>query len=192
MAKDISEGLTRFPERVKAYESLSLQERENFKDLAVNLYSSSRQMPIDLFDLMEEGKLGLKDSQGKTLLDNLSDLSKQKFAVNIDGNEIVQGAVNNIFKRSGGIMPGAELTDMNILYQKCIKNNPAEYIRLLSGLTGEKGEATLTGGQVLTRGDGSLPDNNLLNDAGRIFQTSLAKYMEKNHLGPDDVLNQIK
>jgi len=203
------------PEAWQAYKKLSPEEQEKFMRLAEELYSpespgffgKARPAGTDenLIALLVKGKLFNKDSKGKTLLDNLSSLSGQKFAEGIDGKSILSEVTGRIaFADSDGLtggMAGLMAGNETLKFEQAIlKNNPSEYVRIISGLTGESGEVTLDNGEVLKRDNEALKPKMGLSlgmgspippSASGIFQASIAKHVMNKEVKPEEKRENI-
>jgi len=205
------------PEAWQAYKKLSPEEQEKFMRLAEELYSpespgffgKARPAGTDenLIALLVKGKLFNKDSKGKTLLDNLSSLSGQKFAEGIDGKAIFNEVLGKIaypdMMAQGMFMfPGTQPDPAAKLEQDNIKNNPSEYIRIIAGLTGESGEVALPDGEVLRRTDskkmgiggllGGLGRSAMPQSASRIYQDSIREHLNKKEVTSEEKQKDIK
>ena len=134
-----------------------------------------------LTKLLSEGKLGAKDSEGGTLLDNLAGIAHQTPAQE-DGTSLDSHSIYNQTARQvadpGSIQQGSKGTcSVTTLEHLLATEQPSEYARLVKGLTGENGSVELRDGSPLERDDGVLSgDRSMRSDVSRILQTS---FMEK-------------
>lgn len=118
---------------------------------------------LALQTMLLEGKLpGEKALGGKdTLLGGLAKLTKQDLADGVDRQQLLADLVQEVAvpeavaqRNRGTCVP----TSIEI---QLIQQNPAEYVRLVSGLASPSGEVTTRGGDVLKREDGVLTDGTL-------------------------------
>ncbi|MEQ8187775.1 MAG: hypothetical protein ABRQ39_07350 [Candidatus Eremiobacterota bacterium] len=174
----------------KAYQAISQEEQEKFMNLSEQLYQKESGLGPPGFTigntiltkLMSEGKLQDKDSNNKTLLDNLSDLGQQTFAEGFGGKSIL----NQLLFRIGSVnssegKTGNTVTAEDKLEESNIKNNPSEYARIIAGLTGETGEVKLQNGEILKIHDYKLKDGKipfLMPDISTIYKSSINDYKE--------------
>lgn len=190
--QQILDSLQKNEEAWKAYQKLTPQQQKQFLELAddqnyrrsfaqektVGLQPSPSVSPA-LLILLTSGKLGAKDSQGTTLLENLSQLKNQKFGEGVDGERIYQEVLSDLSSPSP-TQEGAPQTPSAALKEK----SPSEYVRLLRGLTGEKGEVKLATGEVVKRPELQPPAGGLMMGLGAIFGGSQSRRMIDQALGP--------
>lgn len=130
-----------------------------------------------LYGILAEGKLGGKDSQGGTLLDNLERMSKQPVAEGLDRNAMFRDTVKQIndpdmlHQGNKGTCTVATLEHLNA------SREPAEYARLMGGLASPSGEVKLRNGETLRRDDGLVAkDDSGRSTASRLYQASVMEY----------------
>ncbi|MEQ8171076.1 MAG: hypothetical protein ABRQ38_19455 [Candidatus Eremiobacterota bacterium] len=188
-----------------AYQKLSPSERKKFDELSEKLYHDGKEGKAggtneDLVKLLEQGKLNnydgkftdeygdfvdvnkLRDKDGKGLLDNLNSMADQKFAEGLDKNKIMNETLSNLAnpdkinqgKKGTGDRGTCTVTCLEYLNAK---NNPAEYTRIVAGLTGEKGEVELRNGETMKIADDVIKgDNSGRTNVDRIYQASMVNY----------------
>ena len=136
------------------------------------------QINSDLLTLLKSGKLMSKDSQGRSLLQNLTDLSHQEMGPTLDRKQIFQQLCNQL-ANPGTIKQGTHGTcaPTTIQYLQATRD-PAEYARIMVGLTSKEGKVRLRNGDELKRDLGSLaPDgNNARSTISRLYQAALMEY----------------
>lgn len=139
---------------------------------------------VQFESLYKSGKLNQKDSQGKTILENIKEMSSTKMRGTIDGKNLVKETINMLSDRNkitqgphGTCGAGAV---QNYLWTK----DPAEMIRIVKDLA-KDGKSTLRDKSVITSGtntenwheDSKMGDGSLesRSDFDIIFQSALMK-----------------
>lgn len=169
-----------------AFDKLSPEEQTAFMKVARDSYLNGMEIGgkqikggVDpsLLSIMEQGKLNQKDSTGQTLLHNLDAMANQKFAEGLDGNKIFRETTADIADPDR-IKQGYKGTcTVTCLQYLNAKQNPAEYARIMAGLTGEKGEVKLRNGDTMKRDEGLIEqDYSGRTDVERIYQGSMMEY----------------
>ncbi|MFP4498173.1 MAG: hypothetical protein ACLFQV_08175 [Vulcanimicrobiota bacterium] len=130
-----------------------------------------------LTSILKSGKLQNKDSMGKTLLANLNRIFSQKFTNEVDSRRI-KNQVLSIVANPDLISQGNKGTcTMTTLEYINAVNHPAEFVRIISGLTSPDKQVQLRNGETLIANRGSLkPDNSSRLDVNRIYQASMMEY----------------
>jgi hypothetical protein len=211
----ITEQLKNDSKAYEAYQKMTPEEQKQFMSLAKNNYldacknANGEDVPPrtnrNLLKLMNQNKLLNKDSQGNSLLNNLNDLQNQKFVRELSGKNIMAQTLYNLANPEL-IQQGNRntCTATSVEYLNA-KNSPAEYTRIIAGLTSEKGEVKLQNGDTLKRDDGNPdigdkgclpPDDSGRIDIDRIYQSSLMEYAngdKKDYVNNvDDLKPEIK
>jgi hypothetical protein len=124
-----------------------------------------------------------EDINGKTLLANLHTIANQELAPEFEKMGITRDQLlDSIMTEAGD--PGKINQDQHgtcaatsLQYLLC-DENPAEYVRLMSGLLSPEGKATMRNGPVLVRDANSIaPDNSINRSVSeRIFQAAMMEY----------------
>ena len=135
------------------------------------------------------------DSQGKTLLDNLTELSTMKLDPKL-ASEGIQRAdlLESVMEECA--TPGqinqanrGTCTVTSMQYMLCTEQ-PGEYARLMTGLLSPEGKATLRNGDPLVRVSDSIAKDSATNrsDSERIFQSAMMDYAngDENYSNVDD------
>ena len=134
-----------------------------------------------LTNLLSEGTLEAKDKNGDTLLSNLHGMSTQEMATEggqtLDRQQVLGEVISQI-DDPGKIHQGNKGTcTVTTIEHLQAKHEPAEYARVMRGLTSAEGEVELRNGETLHR------DHNLVADdqsgrtsASRVYQASLMEY----------------
>jgi hypothetical protein len=138
------------PEEKTAMAALPPLQRAQYQTVAARLSGPDREA---FAKLLIEGKLtaGRDLKMRGDLLGNLANLATQPLEPGIDRRELVAQAIRNVADPST-ITQGAEDTCGAATQQILLaKENPAEYVRILSGLASQEGKVELVGGQTLTR-----------------------------------------
>lgn len=175
MPKDLNKPPT--PEEVKAQQAFFESSQKIFE---------ARQDRTNLTTLLGDGKLGMEDSKGKSLLSNLQSLRSQSFAREgehkLDGSQIYSEVLGQT-ARPGSISQGSRGTcTVTTMEHLQATREPSEYVRIMTGLTGASGNVRLRSGDILTRDSGLVaPDNSGRTAASRVYQASMMEYAN----GPD-------
>ncbi|MGE0495356.1 MAG: hypothetical protein AB7S38_39485 [Vulcanimicrobiota bacterium] len=152
------------PQALEAFEALSDEQKQALLRLTDQTAQPGQNaLHPNLARLLAEGKLTQTDSQGKSLLDNLSALTSQPRAEGLDGRAVLQETLTAL---------GPSL-NMGTPSEQLANRNPAEYARLVAGLTSPEGKVTLAGGQTLQRPDQLPPANPFFSRSGQILEASL-------------------
>jgi hypothetical protein len=144
-----------------------------------------------LHRLMRDGKLNLKDVNGNTLLDNLDALDRQVMARGLNQRAISEEVAATVANPAACIRQGNRGTCSATTVQYIhATSDPADYVRVMRGLTGESGEVTLQTGKKLVRPDSALPaDDSGRRAADRVYQTSAMNHAsgryDNNVIQPD-------
>ncbi len=137
-----------------------------------------------------------RDSTGRTLLQNLSTLSNQEMGPNLDRKTVFNELCKHLAD-PGNITQGTQGTCAPTTIQHLqATRDPAEYARIMVGLTSESGEVRMRNGEVLKRDLGSLsPDQTGRDNISRLYQSALMEYANGDseydnrtdeHTRPDD------
>lgn len=154
----------------EALASLSAKDRGRYLAVKEALLAPSDGKPngdpvaaLALQAMLLEGKLPGERAMGSrdTLLGGLAKVTTQDLAEGIDRQQLLADLVQEVAvpeavaqRNRGTCVP----TSIEI---QLIQRNPAEYVRLVSGLATPAGEVTTKGGDVLKREDGVLADGTL-------------------------------
>lgn len=135
----------------------------------------------DLIELLKSGKLLQEDSTGGTLLDTLTNLSTQKMGEGLDRqtvfNELSSQLADPGRMKQGGRGTCTVATMQNLQASR----DPAEYARLVTGLSAEEGRVRMKNGDILEREEGTLTDDGSRRDSvSRLYQAALMEYANGN------------
>lgn len=136
----------------------------------------------NLINLLKSGKLKSKDSQGRSLLQVLVGLAGQEMGPNLNRQTVLSELCAQIDQP--GIMTQG---DRNTCGPATIEHlqasrDPAEYARIVAGLTSREGSVTLKNGETLNRDRGSLteqpinPGTQVRSSVSRLYQAALMEY----------------
>lgn len=141
----------------KAVAALSKADQQRYNDVQTKLTDPTAKLAMQT--MLLEGRLpGEKDLRGgRTLLQQLDELSKQKFAPELAGaDQILEQTVKEVFipaaigqgikNTCGAVSAGAALA----------LASPAEYVRLIAGLASPEGTVLMANGDSLVREPGTL------------------------------------
>ncbi len=108
----------------------------------------------DLESLLESSKLHDLDSRGHTLLDDVATLYTRKPNDSFAGDpetesELRRDVLDEVLDPSRVDQGGAGTCSVTAAQYALVKDNPAEYVRLMADLTGESGHAEMAGGGKL-------------------------------------------
>jgi len=132
--------------------------------------------------MLENGMFSDNDSQGKSLVENLNALKNQKFHPGIDGEKVYQEVLETLSNPESLHQGNKATCGATVAQYKLIKENPAEYVRLLSGITEKNGMAQMRNGDSLTLNQSALSeDGSGRRMTDKLFQASLMEY------GKDDL-----
>ncbi|HPZ09156.1 MAG TPA: hypothetical protein PL110_13685 [Candidatus Eremiobacteraeota bacterium] len=218
--QDIMAQIQNNPEALKNYQNMQPEEKEKFMTLGEQMYTSKgpglfskspiKGTNINLIKLLEEGKLSDKDSEGKSLLDNLILFSTQKFAEGIDGKFALENVISKLTgPELKGMGMGMEMVGFSDpatkLEEDNIKNNPSEYIRIVAGLCSEKGEVKLPSGDILKRNEDILKNRKVTGgiiggmggmignvSVSEIYQSSIREYTKNKSLTSEEKQKDIR
>lgn len=170
--------------KLDAFNSLEDKQKAQFQRLAQDSVGEDGKLDPAVAALLEDGKMGVPDAKGNSLAENLLALKNQKFGPGIDGKQVYQEVLDTL--------RNAEVSDQGKLGTKgtcpvattqylSAKNDPAEYVRLMAGLTGSEGKVDMRNGDTLSLhqqlggwpGRGG-PDSRRFSD--KVFQDSLMEY----------------
>lgn len=157
-----------------ALATLPADQRKQYEAVAAGLDPAAR---AALRRMLEEGKLpGAKDLLGGgTLLDNLATLATQPPGPGIDRKDVLSQAVRAVAD-PGNITQGNALTCGAATTQIMLaRKNPAEYARILAGLSGAEGKVQLAGGNTITR-QANWDRSDIPGGANQLMQTSFMSY----------------
>ncbi|MCE7871016.1 hypothetical protein DYH09_11645 [bacterium CPR1] len=130
-----------------------------------------------IYSLLADGRVYNRDSKGVTLIDRLDQMRTQPMASGLNRDQILAETISQsahpdrIQQGNRGTCTVTTLEHLNA------KREPAEYVRLVSGLTGPEGKVVLRNGDTLNRDEGVLQnDNSGRTSVSRIYQASLMEY----------------
>ena len=150
------------------FQGLSRPRQQKLLTVFREAESKSRLRLISAFDRQLNDKSALfdRDAEGNTLLDNLHDLMMSSPAHEFGtGNEARQTILSSLLQETaepGQINQGSHGTCTVTTAQYLLaETNPAEYARLIRGLSGPGGRVKMRGGRWLVRDDDVFkPDKN--------------------------------
>jgi hypothetical protein len=127
--------------------------------------------------LLKAGKLTRPDSLGGTLLDNLHTLRTQSYPAPLQAGEVLRetlGQLADPHQIHQGNRGTCTVTCMEFLMAR---QDPAEYARLIAGLTSPEGQVRMRNGEMLARDEGPLGNDGSTRSAiSRIFQSAAMEY----------------
>ncbi len=160
------------------------------KGQILNVAATASPKGLDaLATLAQNQKLTSTDSKGGTLLSNLSTMSSQPLAPDLSFN--TPGAPTRQSLLDGVLMETADpglncrqstkdTCTVTTAQYELANRQPAEYARLMTGLTGPSGQATMAGGKKLSLDDEDIsrPANSsdTRSDSSRLFQSAAMEF----------------
>lgn len=126
--------------------------------------------------LLLDGKLpGAADLKGQgTLLAHLNTLATQPLAGGIDRGALVSEVVSEIETPERIAQKGKGTCGATTAQIILVRQNPAEYVRLIGGLSSPAGSATMVGGKPLQRAlDWQADNDNGRSNPSRMFQAAV-------------------
>jgi hypothetical protein len=154
-------------------------------------FKSSLNKLIDSCELTEE-----TDGNGRTLFENLLDMSQQKFTPELDGEKIMDLTIKHLARPEEIRNRKQASCAAAVLQYIQAEDQPADYARTVAGLTSTDGKVDLGYGDVLEANEDSLrKDRSLRDDVCRIYQASAIDYAngdleysnsEQKHIDPND------
>lgn len=169
------------------YQRLKPEEKRKFMSLAIKLYTpgndgnSSGSVEPALLSLLSDNKLFDRDSEGTTLLDNLSLMAGQEFAEGLEGNNILRETIRNTgdperIHQGYGEQGKGTCTVTTMEYMNAAQYG-SEYVRIISGLTGREGRVQLRNGDMMERDEDTINDDGSnRSPVSRIYQASMMEY----------------
>lgn len=170
--EEIKSKLT--PNQLKEFLKLDKTQQEQYQKVFNKLLND-----VNLKKLLENGMLTLKDFKGNTLLYNISCIATQKIHPRLDGGEntILDETIYTVLN-PGCIQQNNKNTCPATTAEYIIaKKYPAEFTRIVSGLTSVKGEVTLVTGSKMKLGPDAMdPDDSYRSNIDRIIQSSFMNF----------------
>lgn len=176
-------------------EKLSPEEREQY--LAVKAELEAQDDPksvLALQKLLFEGRLpGAEDLEGGgTLLDNLATLADPNtpLAEGIDRGELLADVVHEVAVPSATAQGNRGTCAATSVAIHLMRDNPAEYVRLMTGLASPEGEVKLANGDTIRREDGTIGDDGSTRSlAQRLIEPAFMEYANGDDLDYRNDLN---
>ena len=131
----------------------------------------------DLLELLKSGKLLSEDSTGGTLLDSLKNLSTQKMGEGLDRQTVFNDLCSHLADPGRMKQGGKGTCTVATMQNLQASRDPAEYARLVTGLSSEEGQVRMKNGHTLEREEGTLTDDGSRRDSvSRLYQAALMEY----------------
>lgn len=167
------------------------------KEIAKKLFENVSDQQIDLFvKMLKNGTLTKKDSEGVTVLERLNKILTTERNPNLEKNGITAKHLLNQAIRTladpTSINQGVNKGTCGAATMEYIlaKNDPAEMLRIIEGLTSKSGSVTLRDGKKLTLPENSIPgDKSGRKDIDRMVQSAImdkANLMGADYDNPSD------
>ncbi|MEB3284647.1 MAG: hypothetical protein VKN33_05125 [Candidatus Sericytochromatia bacterium] len=162
------------PLEANGLQRLSPQEQQAYKALRTQLAHSTVALGA-LQSLLIEGKLTSQplSLDGKSVLQNLADLMAQPLAAGIDRSKILAQVVIEIENPVRVAQHNLQTCGATTAQILLLRENPAEYARIISNLASVRGSAPLAGGETLQRETGWNPHNDPRTISSQLFQSTV-------------------
>jgi hypothetical protein len=182
------EQLSQNSEAAQRYEEYSDEEKEQLNSVSESL--SSNESRENLVNLVGNGKLENKDGDGNTTLSNLSDMSQQEFAGDLDRTAIMEQTIQHISDPESleqGSRGSCQTAAIQFIQAS---EHPSDYVKTVGGLTGKEGQVDLGygGGSIETNQSAIQPDDSGRDDVTRVYQASVMDqaYEDKDYDNKND------
>ena len=135
----------------------------------------------DLQSLLVSGKLSNKDSQGNSLMSNLHGIKEQAIAregdASLQGDTVLAEVISQVADPGRIRQNNKGTCTVTTIEHLLASRQPAEYARVIGGLTSGSGEVTLQDGTRIRR-DAKLvaADDSDRTNSSRIFQATMMEY----------------
>lgn len=162
----------------EALKDLSTEDRAKYDTLTKTL-DSDPEARLSLQMLAIDKKLtgGPADKDGKNLLANLDALRTSPKADGLEGNKVLAQVVQEIQTPDGINQHNRGTCTMASTQILMALKQPAEYTRLITGLSSPEGKVSLANGDSVTRFEGTnKPDDTSRTDSARMFQATMMDY----------------
>jgi hypothetical protein len=167
------------------YKSLSAEQQTQAMTVFDSMDAAGQQNMVTLANRQVNGKTALLDTDttGKTLLENLNQIATQPMPQSFaDAGVTRESLLASITQEAS--TPGqinqhdrgtCTVTSMQYMLNS---NNPAEYVRLMAGLTSESGQVRLANGDTLSRDADSIAMDSATSRSSseRLFQSAMMQY----------------
>ncbi|WP_257459955.1 hypothetical protein [Archangium lipolyticum] len=173
-----------------SFRGLSTADQAKTLEVFNNTSLDGRERLVDLTNRQVNGKSALLDTDkdGHTLLSSLHSMAtgtlSDEFSKNGISRKDLLASVMQEAGRPGEINQSSKgtctVTSMQYMLNQ---SNPAEYVRIMQGLTSPSGQAQLRGGATISRDPGSVPRDTATarSDTERLFQASMMEYANGEH-----------
>ena len=180
---------TQDPDAYVAFTQLPAEAQSKFKKLLkemplapsgmgmMGMMGGKPRLDPSLLNLLKSGKLTKCDSQNNSLLDNLCKLCDQDMGPGLSNAGVLRELVATL-DDPGRLTQGNRGTcgPATIEHLQATRD-PAEYARIVAGLTSKEGTVTMRNGDTLKRDRGSLAaDDSGRYSTSRIYQAAMMEY----------------
>ena len=164
------------PRYAKAWSQLSNDDRKALVSLLHGTQTNGELDP-QFLKLVASGKLLAQDGRGGTVLDHLHQIAQQELAPGLDRKEILTqlaGLLNDPDSFNQDRQGTCTVTTIGRIQ---LQENPADFARMIAGLTSREGSVELANGDRVDRHQGSLSDNRSQRTIlERLYQDALMEY----------------
>lgn len=174
LAEKIRNAVSLDPKEQALVASLTPEQRAQYAAVAAKLSPEDRDA---LRGLLERGKLnGGRDLQMRgDLLANLARLATQPMGAGIDRRRVLSDAVRAVSDASSITQGAAETCGAATAQILLARQNPAEYVRILAGLSSTEGQVTLVNGNTISR-PANWDKADIPGAANQLMQTAFMDY----------------
>lgn len=161
----------------EALSKLTPAEQAAYRKLAKQLQGDP-QAQLALRLMLLDGRLTSPQqaSNGDTLLGGLVKLSEQPLADGLDGGQLLGQVVRELAVPAGINQGITQTCGAASLQVQLATENPAEYVRLVAGLSSPSGEVTLANGDLLRREPGWDSEESIRSLPSRLLQSAFMEY----------------
>lgn len=159
------------------FSKLSESEQTEFINLVHGTQSGGRAFP-PMVDLLSSGRLMEKDSNGNTVLHHMNTMSNQDMPQGLNRTDTLRHMAHVINEPSNFTQDRVGTCTVTSVGREHLRKNPADFARVMAGLTSESGQATTARGDKINRQQASLSytDGSGRTSVERIYQDALMDF----------------
>ncbi len=164
------------PKYAKAWSQLSPDDRKALVSLLHGTQNNG-QLDPQFLQLVASGKLLAEDGRGGTMLDHLHQIAQQELAPGLDRKEVLTQLAGLLNDPDSFNQDRQETCTVTTIGRIQLQENPADFARMIAGLTSRDGSVELANGDTINRHQGSLSDNRSQRTIlERLYQDALMEY----------------
>ena len=177
--------------RSPAYATMPPEQQAQAEAVYASSDATGRQRLVDLMN-QDCTTLLIRDTEGETLLQNLSELALQEMDPALAESGVTRESL--LASVMTELTPGMVNQDghgtctVTSAQYMLVSQNPSEYVRIMEGLLSPSGSATLASGVTVDRDDASIAPDSSTSRSGseRIFQAAMMQYAKGGEEGDYD------